>query len=215
MSTSTKAETRDRILDEARRLLVERGYHGVGLDEIAHAAGVSRQAIYMHHFKSKSDLLLAMVEHVDRTAGIAEHVAPVFAARTALAALDAMVVAMVAIDSRVRDIAWVIEGARVTDAAAEAAWQDRMKGRARFVRSVVDRLETEGRLAPGWTAADAADFTWAVMSHATHRALVGERGWTPERYVRRMQRALRAALVRGRRAGGARRADLHTPARQR
>lgn len=195
MSTGTKLATRARILDEARRLLILRGFHGVGLDEIAQAAGVSRQAIYMHHFKSKSELLLALVEHVDEHAGVAAAVAPVFAAPGALAALDAMVAAMVTIDAKIREVAQVIEGARTTDPAAEAAWQDRMNGRARLVRSVIDRLAAEGLLAEEWRPAEAADFTWALVSHATHRALVVERRWKPGRYVAHLQRVLRAALL--------------------
>ena len=57
--SSRRQRTRSNILDSALRLLVERGYHGVGKEEVARDAGVSRQALYQH-FKSKSELLVAL-----------------------------------------------------------------------------------------------------------------------------------------------------------
>ena len=62
--SSRKQQTRSKILDSALRLLVERGYYGVGMEEVARDAGVSRQALYLH-FKSKSELLVAMAQHND------------------------------------------------------------------------------------------------------------------------------------------------------
>jgi AcrR family transcriptional regulator len=52
-----RLDARAAILDAARRLLEERGYHGIGLDAIGREAGVSRQAVYLH-FRSKAGLLL-------------------------------------------------------------------------------------------------------------------------------------------------------------
>jgi AcrR family transcriptional regulator len=74
---STKRDaTRARLLDGARRLLVERGYHGVTIDEIAKEAGVSRQAVYAYHFGSKSEFLIALLVHVEAVEGIAELLRP-------------------------------------------------------------------------------------------------------------------------------------------
>ena len=63
MSTR-KEDTRYRLFEAARKLLLKRGFHGVGLEDIAEAAGVSRQAVYKSHFASKADLLLELVRHV-------------------------------------------------------------------------------------------------------------------------------------------------------
>src|SRR3972149_813091 len=95
MMSSRSRTTRIRILKSAQRLLVERGYHGVGLEEIARAAGVSRQAIYLH-FKSKVDLLVAMAQQGDEAVGIPDILQPVREAKTALEALDAGVAAYAA-----------------------------------------------------------------------------------------------------------------------
>ena len=56
-------ETRRRILDAAVTLLGERGYAGLRTGDVAIAAGVSKGA-QTHHFPSKDELVVAVVEHV-------------------------------------------------------------------------------------------------------------------------------------------------------
>jgi AcrR family transcriptional regulator len=58
---TSKAKTRQRVLDEAQRLFRERGYAATSLEQIAEAADVTKGAIY-GHFASKEDLLLSAVE---------------------------------------------------------------------------------------------------------------------------------------------------------
>ncbi|MBX3642159.1 MAG: TetR/AcrR family transcriptional regulator [Rubrivivax sp.] len=55
--------TRARILDAALVLLGEKGYAGLRTLDVAQAAGVSKGA-QTHHFPSKDDLVVAVVEHV-------------------------------------------------------------------------------------------------------------------------------------------------------
>ena len=58
---ASTALTRQRLLDEARRLFRVRGYAATSLEEIADAADVTKGAIY-GHFSSKEDLLLSAIE---------------------------------------------------------------------------------------------------------------------------------------------------------
>jgi AcrR family transcriptional regulator len=53
-------ESRKRILDEAIRLFISRGYDGISMREIAEACQLSKAALY-YHFKSKEDLFLAIM----------------------------------------------------------------------------------------------------------------------------------------------------------
>jgi AcrR family transcriptional regulator len=53
-----KAETQSRILDSARALFEEAGYHGTGIREIASRAGVSPGTVLLH-FSDKADVLHA------------------------------------------------------------------------------------------------------------------------------------------------------------
>ena len=193
--SSRKQRTRVRILESAGRLLVERGYHGVGLEEVGRAAGVSRQAVYLH-FDSKAALLVAMAEYGDdEVVGIPELLRPVREAKTALEALDAGVAAYGAIEPQIYDIASVIYSARRSDAAAEAAWQDRMGFRRENIRQGMERLHGEGLLAEEWTVDEAADFACAILSVHTYEYLVVERGWSIDQFVRRLQATLRSVLV--------------------
>lgn len=57
------SQTRLRILDAALQLLGERGYAGLRTADVAEAAGVSKGA-QTHHFATKDDLVVAVVEHV-------------------------------------------------------------------------------------------------------------------------------------------------------
>lgn len=58
-------ETRQALIDAARRLFSEKGYHNVGIREFAAAAGVTRGALY-HHFGDKESLFLAVFDAVQR-----------------------------------------------------------------------------------------------------------------------------------------------------
>lgn len=57
------AETRDRIIQEARSLFAEKGYEGTTTAEIARMAGISEGAIY-RHFKDKKELFIGCVAPV-------------------------------------------------------------------------------------------------------------------------------------------------------
>ena len=87
MSTK-KEETRVRLLEAARKLLLQRGFHGVGLEDIAAEAGVSRQAVYKSHFASKADLLLELVRYVHVAEKLDELIEPVHEAQTGPAMLE-------------------------------------------------------------------------------------------------------------------------------
>jgi len=55
---------RREIIDVATCLIAERGYRGISLDQIAKACEVTKQGL-LHHFPSKAELLVAVLEHRD------------------------------------------------------------------------------------------------------------------------------------------------------
>ncbi|MDQ6811916.1 MAG: TetR/AcrR family transcriptional regulator [Actinomycetota bacterium] len=57
--------TRSALMATARELFAERGYAGVATEEIVHATGVTRGALY-HHFTGKKELFQAVYEDVER-----------------------------------------------------------------------------------------------------------------------------------------------------
>ena len=60
-----RAATRQALMDAARALFAERGFAGVGREEIVRRAGVTRGAMY-HYFASKEELFRAVYEAVER-----------------------------------------------------------------------------------------------------------------------------------------------------
>lgn len=61
MSTRTDApKRREQILKEAARLFAERGFHGVGVDEIGAAVGISGPGLY-RHFAGKDAMLAELL----------------------------------------------------------------------------------------------------------------------------------------------------------
>lgn len=63
---------RQGILDAATRLFTEQGYEGTSVDDIAIAAGVSKQTVYSH-FGSKENLFGLAVADKCRSAGVDEN----------------------------------------------------------------------------------------------------------------------------------------------
>jgi AcrR family transcriptional regulator len=59
-----RAGTRRALLDAARSLFAERGYHGAAAEEIVGRAGLTRGALY-HHFEDKRDLFRAVVDEME------------------------------------------------------------------------------------------------------------------------------------------------------
>ncbi|MFE2262620.1 SACE_7040 family transcriptional regulator [Streptomyces griseosporeus] len=61
MATRTDAPTRrEQILKEAARLFADRGFHGVGVDEIGAAVGISGPGLY-RHFPGKDAMLAELL----------------------------------------------------------------------------------------------------------------------------------------------------------
>ncbi|MDG2535695.1 TetR/AcrR family transcriptional regulator [Sphingomonas sp. HITSZ_GF] len=54
-------DTAQQIVDEARRLIMTRGYNGFSYADIAETVGIRKASIH-HHFAGKSDLARAVVE---------------------------------------------------------------------------------------------------------------------------------------------------------
>ena len=56
----TENDLREQILDTAKSLFIQQGYHGLAMRQISEALGVSKAALY-YHFKDKEELFLAII----------------------------------------------------------------------------------------------------------------------------------------------------------
>lgn len=194
MSTQ-KEETRLRLLDAARKLLQKRGFHGVGLEDIAEAAGVSRQAVYKSHFSSKADLLLALARHAHVAENLDEIIQPARDAQSGPQMLEETIRAVVKIQVKLHDLSVVLSTAAHTDAGAAVAWRERMEAERGGIRTALQLNQAEGRLNPAWTLEQAVDVVAALVSTDSYHQLVVERGWKPEAMVSQLWQLCQATFL--------------------
>lgn len=185
--------TRTRILEAARELIEADGV-SVPMERIAERAGISRRAVYLH-FASRTELLVGLVAHVDETGSLPERAEHVWAAPTAVEALDRFISLNARYNPEIEAIARALDEARGRDQAAGEAWDDRMSGRRDACRRLARWLRDDGDLDDEWSVNDAADVLWAVTNVPAWRDLVVERGWSARRYERHIGRAIRRALL--------------------
>lgn len=58
---------REKLLDSALSVIRQKGYSATTVDDLCHAAGVTKGGFF-HHFKSKEDLAVAAADHFSRMA---------------------------------------------------------------------------------------------------------------------------------------------------
>lgn len=187
--------TRQRICEAALRLITKRGGAGVTLTDVARAARVSRQALYLH-FTDRAGLLVAVVQYADEQRGVPAGVQRIADAPSAVHALREMAALQARMNPSVWPLARMLDAVRRQDAAAERSWQDRLAGRLDGCRAIVSRLEREGVLRPGLDPLVAVDLLWTLTSLRAWEDLVLLRGWTASQYETRVTDALTALLVR-------------------
>ncbi|HEU4587504.1 MAG TPA: helix-turn-helix domain-containing protein [Gemmatimonadales bacterium] len=182
-TTAALAPGRARILDAALDLLIQRGGAAVSIAEIARAARLSRQAVYLH-FADRADLLAAVARHVDERSGFADDFRRVVEAPSGVAALREWVALNARTNPEIWPVARVLDALRRADPAATRSWQERLERRLDAVRQVVTRLREEGALRAGLEPGAAADLVWTLTSLHVWEDLVVGRGWSEDRYRR-------------------------------
>lgn len=185
--------TRERVLEVALALIGERGNAAISLVELAGAAGLSRQALYLL-FGNRAGLLMALVDHLDANSD----------APARLAALrqqepldfEAYVRTWFGYLPVVLPVARALSAAATAgDEDARAAWQSRLRKLHTGFRAFTVRLAAARRLRPGWTADSAADWMLALTHVDLWQRLVVESGWPAEDHVARIVATLRMTLL--------------------
>jgi AcrR family transcriptional regulator len=180
--SSKSGDTRVRILEAARALLEEAGTAETGLAEVGRRAGVSRQAVYLH-FGSRTGLLVALVDHIDRRFGLYDALQAIQAEADPVRALVASQQLTARYAPGIHPTAAALARAGRDDEAAMAAFEERMELRRSGLRSLFVRIEAAGALAPGRTVQAAADASWAAGLPQVYEALVMRRGWSVDAYA--------------------------------
>jgi AcrR family transcriptional regulator len=177
-------------------LITKRGDAHVTMAQIARAARVSRQAVYLH-FADRAELMVALARHLDAELGLPAEIQRIADATSGAEQVEAMVSLQARTNPSLWAVARAVDAVRRTDPAADRAWQDRLDARLAGCRHIVARLESEANLHEGLDAPSAADILWTITSLRTWEDLVLGRGWSPQKYQRHVTRFLLATLTRG------------------
>jgi AcrR family transcriptional regulator len=177
--------TRTAVLNATWSLMAETRRLDVSLSEIAAAAGVSRQTLYLA-FGDRAGLLIAMVQHRDTQTDHVMRLGKVsFAGKVRpedfRAYLDTWLEYLVLI----YPVAILLDAASVTDKEVAAAWDDRMKGALLAgLKRIFANLAKGRHLAPGWRPDQGAELVWSLIHPSAFRQLVHGCRWSLEEFRR-------------------------------
>jgi len=192
--SSKNVETRVRILDAAWKLLEAGQGSGVRMSDIAKAAGISRQAVYLH-FPTRAELLIATTRHLDDVKNIDARLAASRDAATGPERLEAFIEAWGNYIPEIHGVARALLAMKDTDEAARLAWADRMAAVRDGCSAAVKALKKDGVLSPALSVKEATDMLWSLLSVQVWEQLTHDCGWPQRRYVSRMKDLARKALV--------------------
>jgi AcrR family transcriptional regulator len=179
------ARTRAAILDAARELFAERGYGATPMTAVADRAGVALDTVYASAGR-KPELARLLIETAisgtDRAvpAEQRDYVQAIQAAPDARAKIALYAAAITAIAPRMALVLGIIRQAVPGEPELAALWTEIAERRAANMRRFVADLAAVAPLR--LDLAQAADIVWATNATELYDLLVGQRGWTPQRY---------------------------------
>lgn len=196
--SSAQLDTRTKILKAAWTLLEEddgkAGGKGVRMADIAKAAGISRQAVYLH-FPARAELLAETTRHIDAVKDINARLAPSRAATTGRERLRAFVEAWGSYIPEIYSVCRAIITMAATDAEAAAAWAERMQDMREGCEAAVQALKKDGDLSADYAPKQATDLLWMMLSIQTWEHYRHACGWSQKRYLETTQQMAERLLV--------------------
>ena len=189
-------ETRQRIVDAARKCFLAHGYDETTIEAIATEAGVAVPTVYAA-FRSKKGLL---GEILHRARFGPEYQAIFREAQTTTEPaerlkLTAKIVRQI-YSGEQGEIA-LIRGAAVVAPALAKAGEARESGRLKAQQANVQFLKQANALREDLTEQQAVDVLWALTGRDLYYLLVVERGWTPAAYEGWLAEVLLSSLLKG------------------
>jgi len=175
------------VLATAGQLFGERGYQRTSMKDIAAGAGVSVETVY-GYFGTKAGLLKELLDVTvagdDAPVSVPDR-APIQAVRAApdgRAKLAHYAAFLATVQARLVPLFLVIRGAAGADQDAAGLWAGLGAQRLAGMTMLAEHLAESGVLASGRSVEEARDELWALGAVEVYELLVGQRGWSPERY---------------------------------
>jgi AcrR family transcriptional regulator len=182
-------QTRRRIIDAARELILENGYRATTIAAVAASAGVNADTVYQLVGR-KPVLLRELIEQAISgtdhpiVADERDYVQAMKAEPDPTRKLAIYARAVCTIQGRLAPLLMALRDAASTEPEAEQVWHQISQRRAANMRRLILDVRTAGGLRPGLTVDEAADTVWALNSSEIYLLLTGERGWPPARFER-------------------------------
>jgi AcrR family transcriptional regulator len=179
------ARTRQTILDAAFELFTARGYTATSMAAIAARADVALDTVYASVGR-KPELARLLIETAISGSAQAvpayerDYVQAIRAAPDAEAKIQIYASALRVIAGRLAPLLVIIQQAAGAEPELTSLWLEISQRRAANMRRFAADLGAAGALRVNLD--DAADIVWATNAPELYQLLVGQRGWTPDRY---------------------------------
>ncbi|MGS0683791.1 TetR/AcrR family transcriptional regulator [Nakamurella sp. GG22] len=191
-------QTRARVLEVARDRFLNDGYSATTVPAVARAAGISPQAIYKI-FGNKVGLIKAIFDVAiagdDEPVPVPQRPALVDVSRQTDPYKKLELYAQFVADTAPRHVPvqLLIQSAAATHPDAQELWDrlsaERLTGMTMFAQYLAPHLRKDV------TIEEARDVLWAYNSAELWDLLVGQRGWSAQRYAVHLARTLAHALL--------------------
>lgn len=185
--------TRTEILDIAWELIAQNGAD-VSVQEIANAANVSRQSVYLH-FKTRGGLLMALVKRADDRFTIKEDFLTAITIVSPINRLDECLRIWFDFVVKIQPVACDLIRLRKTDKDAANAWADRMHDLRSWEYQLVKSLAADTALAQMWTVDDATDYLWSASSVQIWDILTNDQKWDVDKTSKILRMSIAKALL--------------------
>lgn len=187
-------ETRRRILEAARAMIVETGFHRASMADVARRADVTRATIY-NHFGSKIGLLEAVMTTALVSAGL-ERIIPLLALPDAREAFEASTRESTRMWAAESELFRKVIGLAAVDPEAHEVVEKRDAERKSAMAMLARRLDEQGYLRPGVSHHDAEAVLVLLTSFPTFDSLYTEGKRSPDEVSRLLIDLAGTVLVR-------------------
>jgi AcrR family transcriptional regulator len=193
-------ETRQEILATARALFLADGYKATTMAAIAANADVSVETLY-GTWGSKAGLVRALLREGLRgqedgpPLEQSEAIKAVIAEPRPRRQLELYGSLLGEIQPKIAPIVRLLREGASSDRQLAEAYEQHKRERLEAMQRFAALLQSHGALRRGLTVGQARDILWTLNSSDVYELLVGERGWSRQRYGRWIADALAAALL--------------------
>ncbi len=192
---SKSERTRAAILAAAWELFDDAGSRAVRMQDVADAAGVTRQTVYFH-FDNRAHLLVEVARYIDESVErLPDRAAPVWDSDSGREAVCRFVELVADYYPTILDIMTEVHSARTSDPDVDAAWRDRLESRKAACRGLVEWLDRDGDLADDLAADVATDLLTTLTSFGTWEDLTAYHGWDRADYVHHLTCVIERVLL--------------------